>query len=92
MIDKDVAPGTRRIPIEVEYRRRIDPHDDTRGLRAFIENIDQDRENLFCGEIPDERKGRERLTGLQKAPRLAAPQAGLQYRRGCSFEDVATIL
>jgi hypothetical protein len=31
------ARRTRRIPIEVKYRRRIDPHDDTRGLRAFIE-------------------------------------------------------
>lgn len=23
--------------MEVKYRRRIDPHDDTRGLRAFLE-------------------------------------------------------
>jgi predicted AAA+ superfamily ATPase len=29
--------GTRRIPIEVKYRKRIDPHEDTRGLRAFLE-------------------------------------------------------
>ena len=29
--------GTRRIPIEVKYRNRIDPHEDTRGLRAFLE-------------------------------------------------------
>ncbi len=29
--------GTRRIPIEVKYRRRIDAHDDTLGLRAFLE-------------------------------------------------------
>jgi hypothetical protein len=26
----------RRIPLEVKYRRRIDPHRDTLGLRAFI--------------------------------------------------------
>jgi hypothetical protein len=26
-----------RIPIEVKYRRRIDAHEDTRGLRAFLE-------------------------------------------------------
>jgi hypothetical protein len=29
--------GQKRIPIEVKYRRRIDPHRDTLGLRAFIE-------------------------------------------------------
>ncbi|MBI3918917.1 MAG: ATP-binding protein [Betaproteobacteria bacterium] len=36
-VDFVLTVGTRRIPIEVKYRRRIDPHDDTRGLRAFIE-------------------------------------------------------
>ena len=36
-VDFVLTLGTRRIPIEVKYRRRIDPHDDTRGLRAFIE-------------------------------------------------------
>jgi predicted AAA+ superfamily ATPase len=36
-VDFVVTVGTRRIPIEVKYRRRIDPHDDTRGLRAFLE-------------------------------------------------------
>lgn len=29
--------GTRRIPIEVKYRKRVDPHEDTLGLRAFME-------------------------------------------------------
>jgi hypothetical protein len=29
--------GTRRIPLEVKYQRRIDPLADTEGLRAFIE-------------------------------------------------------
>ena len=32
-----ITVGTRRIPVEVKYRRRIDPYEDTRGLRAFLE-------------------------------------------------------
>ncbi|MDI3281267.1 MAG: AAA family ATPase [Bacillota bacterium] len=36
-VDFILTVGTRRIPIEVKYRRRIDPHEDTRGLRAFLE-------------------------------------------------------
>ncbi len=36
-VDFVLTVGTRRIPIEVKYRKRIDPLDDTRGLRAFLE-------------------------------------------------------
>jgi len=36
-VDFVITVGTRRIPVEVKYRKRIDPHDDTRGLRAFLE-------------------------------------------------------
>jgi predicted AAA+ superfamily ATPase len=36
-VDFVVTVGTRRIPIEVKYRRRIDNHTDTLGLRAFLE-------------------------------------------------------
>ncbi len=36
-VDFILTVGTRRIPIEVKYRRRIDPFEDTRGLRAFVE-------------------------------------------------------
>jgi predicted AAA+ superfamily ATPase len=36
-VDFVITVGTRRIPIEVKYRRRIDPHEDTRGIRAFLE-------------------------------------------------------
>lgn len=36
-VDFVLTIGDQRIPIEVKYRRRIDPHQDTRGLRAFIE-------------------------------------------------------
>lgn len=36
-VDFIVTIGTRRIPVEVKYRRRIDSLDDTRGLRAFLE-------------------------------------------------------
>jgi predicted AAA+ superfamily ATPase len=36
-VDFILTVGTRRIPVEVKYRKRIDPHDDTRGLRAFLE-------------------------------------------------------
>ncbi|NPV69045.1 MAG: ATP-binding protein [Firmicutes bacterium] len=36
-VDFVLTIGTRRVPVEVKYRRRIDAHEDTRGLRAFIE-------------------------------------------------------
>jgi len=36
-VDFVLTIGTRRIPVEVKYRKRIDPHEDTRGLRAFLE-------------------------------------------------------
>lgn len=36
-VDFVMTIGTRRIPIEVKYRRRIDPHADTLGLRAFLD-------------------------------------------------------
>ncbi|MCX5909311.1 MAG: AAA family ATPase [Deltaproteobacteria bacterium] len=36
-VDFVITVGTRRIPVEVKYRRRIDPFEDTRSLRAFLE-------------------------------------------------------
>jgi predicted AAA+ superfamily ATPase len=36
-IDFVLTIGERRIPIEVKYRRRIDPHRDTLGVRSFLE-------------------------------------------------------
>jgi predicted AAA+ superfamily ATPase len=36
-VDFVMTIGTRRIPVEVKYRKRIDPFEDTRGLRAFLE-------------------------------------------------------
>jgi predicted AAA+ superfamily ATPase len=36
-VDFILTIGTKRIPIEVKYRKHIDPLDDTRGLRAFLE-------------------------------------------------------
>ncbi len=36
-IDFVITVGTRRIPVEVKYQRRIDPLRDTEGLRTFIE-------------------------------------------------------
>lgn len=36
-VDFVITVGTRRIPIEVKHRKRIDLHEDTRGLRAFLE-------------------------------------------------------
>lgn len=35
-LDYVLTVGTQRIPVEVKYRRRID-HEETRGLRSFIE-------------------------------------------------------
>jgi len=36
-VDFVLTIGERRIPLEVKYRRRIDAHRDTLGLRAFLE-------------------------------------------------------
>lgn len=36
-IDFILTVGAKRIPLEVKYRQRIDPHRDTVGLRAFLE-------------------------------------------------------
>jgi predicted AAA+ superfamily ATPase len=36
-VDYVLTIGERRIPLEVKYRRTVDPHRDTLGLRAFIE-------------------------------------------------------
>jgi predicted AAA+ superfamily ATPase len=36
-VDFIITVGTHRIPIEVKYRKRIDAHQDTLGLRAFLE-------------------------------------------------------
>ena len=36
-VDFVLTVGKNRIPLEVKYRRRIDPYGDTEGLRAFME-------------------------------------------------------
>lgn len=36
-VDLVLTVGSQRIPIEIKYRKRIDSHRDTLGLRAFIE-------------------------------------------------------
>lgn len=36
-VDFVLTIGEKRIPVEVKYRRRIDPHRDTLGLRSFVE-------------------------------------------------------
>jgi predicted AAA+ superfamily ATPase len=36
-VDFVLTVGEKRIPLEVKYRRRIDPHRDTLGLRSFLE-------------------------------------------------------
>lgn len=38
-VDFVLTIGTRRIPVEVKYRKSIDPHADTSGLRAFLEKV-----------------------------------------------------
>ena len=37
-VDFVITAGEYRIPLEVKFRRRIDPHRDTRGLRSFLES------------------------------------------------------
>lgn len=36
-VDFVLTVGLRRVPVEVKFRRRIDPREDTRGLLSFIE-------------------------------------------------------
>ncbi|HNQ24611.1 MAG TPA: AAA family ATPase [Phycisphaerae bacterium] len=36
-VDFILTVGDKRIPVEVKYRQRIDPHRDTVGLRSFLE-------------------------------------------------------
>lgn len=36
-VDFVLTIGTKRIPVEAKYRKRIDVHEDTRGLRSFLE-------------------------------------------------------
>jgi hypothetical protein len=36
-VDYVLTVGAVRIPLEIKYRLHINPHDDTRGLRAFLE-------------------------------------------------------
>jgi len=36
-VDFILTIGEKRIPMEIKYRQRIDPHRDTLGLRAFLE-------------------------------------------------------
>ena len=36
-VDFVLTVGVRRVPVEIKYRRRIDPHRDTIGLRSFLE-------------------------------------------------------
>jgi predicted AAA+ superfamily ATPase len=36
-VDFILTVGDRRIPLEVKYRQHVDPHQDTAGLRAFVE-------------------------------------------------------
>ena len=36
-VDFVITVGEHRIPLEIKYRQRLDPHRDTLGLRAFLE-------------------------------------------------------
>ena len=36
-VDFVLTVGVRRVPVEIKYQRRIDPHRDTAGLRSFLE-------------------------------------------------------
>ena len=36
-LDFVLTVGVRRVPVEIKYQRRIDPHRDTAGLRSFLE-------------------------------------------------------
>jgi hypothetical protein len=38
-MDRVLTIGTRRIPVEVKYRRKIDPLRDTESLRTFVEKV-----------------------------------------------------
>ena len=36
-VDFVLTVGVRRVPVEIKYQRRIDPHRDTAGLRSFLD-------------------------------------------------------
>lgn len=38
-VDFVITSGTKRVPLEVKYQRKIDPLRDTEGLRSFMENV-----------------------------------------------------
>jgi len=59
-VDFVLTIGDTRIPIEVKYRQRIDPHRDTLGLRAFVEKAINNAPfgilvTLTSAEVPDPR-------------------------------------
>ena len=41
-VDFVLTVGVRRVPVEIKYQRRIDPHGDTAGLRSFLEKTVND--------------------------------------------------
>jgi predicted AAA+ superfamily ATPase len=47
-VDFVLTVGDKRVPVEVKYRQRIDPHRDTLGLRAFVEKAVY---NAPCGVL-----------------------------------------
>lgn len=54
-IDFVLTIGTRRIPLEVKYHRRVDPLRDTEGLRTFIEkSVNNAPFGLLVSQVPVE--------------------------------------
>jgi predicted AAA+ superfamily ATPase len=63
-VDFVLTVGTRRVPVEVKYQRRLDPLADTEGLRTFLEKA---ANNAPCGLLVTQAD-----TGAVSDPRIVA--------------------
>ena len=64
-VDFVLTVGTRRIPVEIRYQRRIDPLADTEGLRTFIEKTANNAPfGLLIGQTDEEMVVDPRIVAL----------------------------
>lgn len=67
-VDFVLTVGTRRIPIEVKYQRRLDPLRDTEGLRTFLEKaVNNAPFGILVGQVDDDAVLDPRIVSLPLA-------------------------
>jgi predicted AAA+ superfamily ATPase len=67
-VDFVLTVGTRRIPIEVRYQRRLDPLRDTEGLRTFLEKaVNNAPFGILVGQADDDAVFDPRIVALPLA-------------------------